>query len=394
MRTLALIKPSTCGTVAAALLLLGGCGGDPPSTPDFTTGTTSGSTGTPTPADSSSGSSTSGLDSSTSDGDTTTGSSSDDGSDSSGTTGPGIIDPGCPECTVLADGLEGGRGINLHGDYVYFTDQTAGTVNRVPKAGGEVEELHDLQDEPYDVVANDDHVFWTTFVDGGSVWRANLPSGPPIALSADGYPRMMQLVGDYVYWCAFDDIEGRVRRVLATGIANPPETLATVGAGVADLVVVGDVVHFTAHEPPEMEGMAPPGVVYTASALMPTDFVDLGVLGPDQSEPWGIAASNDTVYWVNGLGNPDDQPQSVVSTSSMPGAPLDVLALDQVAPWGIAVDDQYVYWTDYTRVKAVPLAGGEEIELAQMQVIARTIVLDTDDVYWITRERVLRRPKP
>lgn len=295
---------------------------------------------------------------------------------------------------MLAEGLESGRGLSLHGDFVYFTDQAAGTVLRVPKGGGEIEELANLQTEPYDVVANDDHVFWTTFVVGGSVWRANLPSGPPIPLSADGFPRMMQLVGDYVYWCAFDDVQGRVRRVLGVGIGNMPETLVAVGNGVADLVVAGNEVYFTAHEPPLEPGLAPPGTVYRAAADVPTDLMDLEVLAGDQSEPWGIAAAADTIFWVNGLGSPDDQPKSVVSTASAGGAPLTVLAMDQVAPWGIAADDQYVYWTDYTRVRAVPHAGGEVVVLAQMQTIARSIAVDEDDVFWITRERVLQRPKP
>jgi hypothetical protein len=294
---------------------------------------------------------------------------------------------------VLVEGLLGGRGLSLHADFVYFTDQDAGTVHRVPKGGGEPEELVDLQDQPYDVVADDDHVFWTTFVEGGSVWRANLPSGPPIALSADGFPRMLQLVGDHVYWCAFDELEGRVRRVLATGTGNPPETLVAVGSGVADLVVHGSQVYFTVHQPPLEPGLAPPGVVYGAAADVPTDVLELGIIADDQSEPWGITAVADTILWVNNLGSPDDQPQSVVSAPTA-GGPLDVLAEDQVSPWGIAADDQYVYWTDYTRVKAVPLAGGDPIELADMQNVARSIAVDDTDVFWITRDRVIQRPKP
>lgn len=375
---------------AVLVLLLAGCGDDPP---PATAGSSSsgGSTSTTDPAGSSTGaSSTSGAVDSTS----TSSSSSGASEASSGTTGPGIIDPGCPECTVLVEGLEDGRGLSLHGDFVYFTDQGAGTVHRVAKGGGEIETLADLQSEPYDVVATDEHVFWTTFIDGGSVWRANLPSGPPIALSADGFPRMMQLVGDYVYWCAFDDVQGRVRRVLTTGIGNTPETLVEVGNGVADLVVQGDQVYFTAHEPPLEPGLAPPGTVYAAAADVPTDILDLTPIALDQSEPWGIAAAADTIYWVNGLGSPDDQPKSLVSAPSMGGAGLTVLATDQIAPWGVAADEQYVYWTDYTAVRAVLQAGGEPIVLAQMQTIARSIAVDADDVFWITRERVLQRPKP
>jgi hypothetical protein len=167
-----------------------------------------------------------------------------------------------------------------------------------------------------------------------------------------------------------------------------------VGSGVADLVVSGAEVYFTVHEPPLMEGLAPPGVVYSAAADVPTDVLDLGAIALDQSEPWGIAAAADTIFWVNGLGSPDDQPQSVVSAPSVAGGALAVLADDQTSPWGIAADDQYVYWTDYTRVKAVPLAGGDPIELADMQNIARSIAVDDTDVFFITRTQVMKGPKP
>ncbi len=380
-------------TATAILFVLGACGSDPPSSP--TTGTTTtgmATTSTVPPDASSSGSSSGALDTSSGGGSSGT----TEGASSSGTTGNGIDDPGCPNCAVLVDGLMSGRGLSLHGDYVYFTDQSAGTVNRVLKTGGEVEALMDLQSEPYHVVANDEQFFWTTFTPNGSVWRANLPDGPPlaVALSADSFPRMLELSGDYIYWCAFDDIEGRVRRVLATGLGNPPETLVAVGSGVADLTVSGNQVFFTVHEIPDMPGMAPPGVVYGAAADVPTDVLDLVVVGADQSEPWGVAASADTVYWLNGLGNPDDQPQSVVSTPAVGGQPLEVLVSDQAAPWGIALDEQYVYWTDHTRVNAVAVGGGDRIELARMQTIARSIAVDADDVFWITQERVLRRAKP
>jgi hypothetical protein len=60
----------------------------------------------------------------------------------------------------------------------------------------------------------------------------------------------------------------------------------------------------------------------------------------------------------------------------------------------VAADETYVYWTDYTEVKALPHAGGEPLLLADQQNIGRSIVVDDDQVYWITRTRVLQRPKP
>lgn len=376
--------------VVLALILVGCPGDDGGPAAAGSSTSTAGSSTTAEPEGTSTGGSTSGVADSTGSSSGSTG----DTEASTGTTGPGIVDAGCPECTVLVDGLVGGRGLSIHGDFVYITDQEAGTVLRVPKDGGEVEELVDLQSEPYDVVATDEHVFWTTFVEGGSVWRAVLPDGSPIALSADDYPRMLQIYGGYVYWCAFDDVEGRVRRVPTTGIGQAPETLVAVGSGVADLVVADDLVYFTGHDPPAKKGLAPPGAVYVASALVPTDLVDLTVLAPEQAEPWGIAMGGDTVFWVNGIGDPPDLPHRVLSLPSAGMVNPTVLATDQTAPWGIAADDSHIYWTDYTEVEALPHAGGDPILLGRMQTIARSIVEDGDDLYWITRERLLRRPKP
>lgn len=381
---------------APLALLLAACGDDGPPPASTTTGgtTDAGSTST-SGADTSSGpgSSTSSSGADTSSSDPSSGSGSTTGDDT--TTGPMIEDPGCPECLVLADGLVGGRGLFVDDAWVYFTDQDGGTVERVPKDGGPREVLQELQDQPYGVAATADQVFWTTFVEGGSVIRANLPDGPAIPLSADDFPRMLQIVGDHVYWCTFDDMEGRVRRVPIAGIGMPPETLVTVGSGVADLEVVGSLVYFDAHEPPPMPGISPEGNIYVAPSDVPTaDVADLEPLAVEQAVPWGLAVGGDTVFWVNSDGNANDQPLRLMS------APIDgssfptELALDQTSPWGVAADETYVYWTDYTDVLALPHAGGEPIVLADQQNIGRSIVVDDENVYWITRTRVLQRPKP
>jgi len=393
-------RPSPSRVAAILASVLAACGDDGSSTTAATTSSTTAADSTSTgPDDTSTGpasTSSSGADPSSSSGaaDTSTGGSSTTTGDDT-TTGPMIEDPGCPECTVLADGLVGGRGLFVDATWVYFTDQDAGTIERVPKGGGARELLQANQPSPYAVAANDEQVFWTTFVEGGSVVRANLPDGFPVALSADDFPRMLQLVGDYVYWCTFDDAEGRVRRVQVAGIGMPPETLVTVGSGVADLEVVGSLVYFDAHEPPPMPGISPEGNVYVAPSDVPTpDPADLVTLAVEQAVPWGLAVANDTVFWVNSDGNANDQPLRLMSVPVDGSQSPTELAVEQTSPWGVAADETYVYWTDFTEVKALLHAGGEPLLLAEQQNIGRAIVVDDESVYWITRDRVLQRPKP
>lgn len=341
-------------------------------------------------------SSSSGAASSSSDGGDATGDGTTDegGSESSGTTGPAIQDMGCPECIVLAHGLQGGRGLAIDDDYVYFTDQSAGTVERVPKGGGEREIIEDGQDAPYGVGVNDEFVYWTTFNEEGTVQRQVLEGGITFALAADAFPRFLQVVDGWVYWCSFDDVLGRVRRVPANGVGESPQTLVSVGSGIADLVVVNNVVYFTAHLPPTAPGLAPQGIVYAASSDLPTEEADLVAVAIDQAEPWGITQRGGNLYWINGVGNPQDLPRRVLGLNLLSGGEPDSLVVQQTAPWGIDADDDYVYWTDYIEVKALPRVGGDEVLLADFQNVGRQILVDDESVFWITTDRVLQRPKP
>lgn len=376
------------------LLVVGlglGCGGGTEviTASDSSSGRSSTSSGPP-PSDTTSGTSSGGLDS------TTSGlSSTGPAEESSSSTGNGLEDFGCPECIVVAEGLEGGRGLTLHEGYLYWTDQVEGTVERAPIGGaGPRELLVENQDAPYGVGVSGDFVYWTSFVEDGTVQRTSLEGGAVFGLAADAFPRFVQVVGDWVYWCSFDDVLGRVRRVSTKGVGNPPQTLVSVGSGVADFIVADDLVFFTAHLPPASPGLSPEGLVYSASATELTEEVNLQVLASEQAEPWGIAQYRKRLFWVNGIGDPPDEPRRVQSVPTVGGEPPQALSLQLTSPWGIAVDENYVYWTDHTLVSAIPHDGGDAIELADFQNVARTILVDDDWIYWITKERVLQRPKP
>ena len=376
--------------------MLGGCpapaDGDDPnpgsSSADDDDDDASGTTSLPLPADSSTTGVTPGESS---------GSSTAAADESTSTTGEGFDDPGCPECIVLADGLMSGRGIAVDVDHVYWTDQEAGTVHRILKGGGDGGTLAADQDDPYDIAVSDGQVYWTNFnyPDGG-VFSVPVTGGAPTLLSEEEYPRSIAVQGDQIYWGTFEETDGRVMS-MTVGQAEPPTLMASVDGGVSDLVVDGDQVFFTAHalssgvsfivdptEPAE-------GSVFVTS--VGADPFNVAQLATDLAAPWGIAKQGDRIVWVDGMGDSDSQPRSVLSVPAAGGA-LDVLASGQTAPWGVAVDEQYAYWTDHDEVWAVPLDGGNPILLAEQQNRARSIVVDDQWVFWVTRERVLQRAKP
>lgn len=381
-------------TLLTGAILLSGCP-DPISLED---GDSSGSTSETTSTGSTTGTPT-GSSTVDPDGGTSSTSTSPGTSDDSGTTGVGIDDPGCPECMVLAVGLEEGRGIAVDLDYVYFTDQSRGTVERVHKGGGEGSVLIAEQDAPYGVAVSDQHVYWSNFYASGAVQRAPLAGGPATLVDTASYPRTVAVAGDSIYWGTFTDSSGSIMRA-PVALGEIPTEVAYVPGGVADFVVQGDRVFFTAHttsgggafiDPPPKG--SPLGSVFATPPGGPVDPFDLEQIAFNQAEPWGIALAGDTLLWINGMGDASDDARSVIAMPSA-GGPTQTLASGQSNPWDIAVDDEYAYWTDFTEVKAVPLAGGEVIVLAELQNTARSIVVDDQWVYWITRERVLQRPKP
>lgn len=58
--------------------------------------------------------------------------------------------------------------------HIYFTSSSTGTVARVPKPGGTVEDVALGQDSPRGVAVDEEAVYWTNFV-GGQVMRARKP---------------------------------------------------------------------------------------------------------------------------------------------------------------------------------------------------------------------------
>lgn len=372
------------------------CGDDsPPASPDTSAGTTGEGPST---------TSASSVDSSTSDpaADTstslsaTTGAASESSDD--GTTDGSPGDAGCPECTILADALEDGRGIAVDATHVYFTDTTAGTILRVPTSGGEVETLVMGQAAPYDVAVDGTHVYWTNFAEAGSVQRiANDGDAPELVDTDTPFPRAVALDATHVYWTGFAVDSGRLARRPLT-LDGSAQTLLSGDAGFAELVVGPDSVFVSSHDP--TTGGAsfiepPPELMQGAILSVPLDggFDEMDALAL-VAQPWGIAMTDDgTVVWATGDGAAADGPLRIFRWAP-PAGPEEQITPAQTAPWGVAADDDRVYFTDHTEVKAVPVAGGDIVVLATMQDSARSIAVTSDAIYWITQTRVLVRPKP
>jgi hypothetical protein len=102
-------------------------------------------------------------------------------------------------------------------------------------------------------------------------------------------------------------------------------------------------------------------------------------LATGQSKPSLIALARDTLYWTNA----GDGTVMAVPTSG--GTPV-ILAQGQASPYGIAASTSAIYWTDQDggTVMKVPPDGGIPVTLASGEPTPYALALDDTNVYFTT----------
>lgn len=99
----------------------------------------------------------------------------------------------------LATGLTDPLDLAVDDSSVYWTDVTAGTINRVGKGGGAVTPIARDQATPARIAVDDSHVYWSNFL-GGAVMRAPKGGGAATVVSSAVQPIDVVLAGDSAYW--------------------------------------------------------------------------------------------------------------------------------------------------------------------------------------------------
>jgi hypothetical protein len=100
----------------------------------------------------------------------------------------------------------------IDSSYVYFTNAGAGTVSKMPLAGGAPTVLATNQSGPWRIALDATSVYWGADQDGGSVMKVAKAGGAPVQLAkACGEPRAIAVDGANVYWA--DPAHGRILAV-------------------------------------------------------------------------------------------------------------------------------------------------------------------------------------
>lgn len=249
-----------------------------------------------------------------------------------------------------------------------------------------------------------------------------------------GYPEVLALQGDDVYWATRTEI---LRAPMAGGAL--PAVMARGQKGIADLVVDERALYWTARGTDEDEGPGNDGAIL----MQPLQGGEPVALADHLDAPRSLAVDAGQIYWTAGreLATPDDLGPGVVMSIPVSGGTPALLATgaffaDAIAarngvvvfgqvdvfartasgvstrivrldPSGesrvlattdhyvetILIDDVNVYWLDAStqfvegalddgRIRLVPLAGGDAVVLADRQFLPRSLTKVGDDLLW------------
>ena len=234
------------------------------------------------------------------------------------------------EVVTLATGQGIGRP-RVGGDFVYFTDSVAGTVSRVPRAGGTVQQIG-VGENASDVAVTTDTVYWATsgaFIRDGSIMAAALDGSNPRVLGENlAHPQGLAVDDEFVYFASGS----------SECIALEEGGASCFGGGVNRVPRVGG-----AAEQIDAEG-TPTEVLLTERGL----------------------------YWMLGI-------RVMFAPHGEPARQLVEALGEGTGP--IAIDAQALYWGTGERVLRLPLAGGQPQRLVGDLEGTRGIAVSEDWVY-------------
>jgi hypothetical protein len=280
----------------------------------------------------------------------------------------------CPvdtcEVEVLTTSLTSADVVSAaHPDYVFWTSVTGRQVMRTDKVTLDTTVV-DEGAEPYaplGLVADSNNVYWSDNRSSGAILSSTAAPGGAVETLATGqdFPLYLAADADNVYWGNRGGLLLRATR--STGAISM--VAASPGDGPAGaLLLDGDQIYFA-----DQGG----GRVFAVAR----DGGELTQLYDAQSEPLGIAADAQFVYWTNTASGEVKRGRKVASGAE------ELVASDQDGPAFIAVGATEVYWTNSGdgRIMRASKATREAEVVVGGQDQPSGIAIDGDALYWVNK---------
>jgi hypothetical protein len=278
---------------------------------------------------------------------------------------------------VLADGQAKPKNVTFDSTHVYWTNQGGlGAVMRVPKGGGDVEEVAVTNFLPGGLAVDGEAVFWSDFGSMGKIRRLNKTDvgdvgAMKLLAHQQGVSCCLALHADNVYWVT----PSVVRMVPKKG---------------------GNVITYVKNQGAPQGLAAEFGNLYYTTSTT-GNVVNYRLLGANagphnlangQDTPLGIAIDLGNVYWANNQGDADGGTPKIMMIAKENMTEPVVLADSQLGPAGVAVSGNDLFWTNNLggTVMRMPKLGGTPVPIASNQGSPDGIAVDMETVYWVNRD--------
>lgn len=308
---------------------------------------------------------------------------------------------GACDVVELASGLDVPRYLVLDDTHVFFTQSAgtnlgsnAGSVLRVPKAGGPVVVLATVDDgAPGAIVVDDIHMYWVReataandFGDGAIFRAAKDGAEPPLKIAdAPGRPASIALDGGTLFWTelGMGAASGTVRRLDLADAEAVPETAASGLMSPRGIVAHGEDLYVTAQGTDDasfLDGQLLRIAKDGTPSTPPTPVAE-HVPSPSHIAARGAAVS----FCVLG---------GILSYSTADGALTVVEDNPFDGPYDVAADSTRVYWTTSpafgASLRAAQLDGSAAQTLASNQTWLWDIVVDDESIYFAAGSPVMQ----
>ncbi len=338
-------------------------------------------------------------------GDTDAGTGEDDagnGSDDAGETDAGIepdagLEPDAgivpdaglpPEPETIATGWSQLFGIAVDDTHVYFSEYNApnGTVLKVSKNGGAVDELAGQQSDPKYVTARGGFVFYNSNTGVMSVPSSGGTS--PTALVTETGVTTVAANDTHVFWLNRD--KGTLGRMTLAGTDLTTLVTLVPGAGnekMAESIALNDTHVFFATIDDSVKAR-----VLTVAQDAAADTTPDELVKDQQGGVGSLAADADNVYW-SVKGDVSCSNAQSVWWQPLSGGTPDRLGGNQHCALGMALGDTHLYTTNFVSglVWKIPLPGQPGDPVAWYDSVSDSlpnqIALDEDELFFTLQSR-------